>query len=966
MKSRLFAAASIAALMLGVSACATTSHSDATINAATAAARAAADAAAAAEVQSRPVVVPPLGFRERALANGLRVFTARDTSTSNVTIQVWYKVGSKDDPQDRSGFAHLFEHLMFKATENFPDETFDRLTEDVGGNNNAFTSDDVTAYHETVPANHLERLIFAEADRLGSLVVNESVFESERDVVKEEYRQGVLASPYGRLFSLFVPATIYQEHPYRRSTIGSIENLDAATIEDVRRFHATYYRPDNAYLIVSGNFDQAQLDGWIDRYFGPLTNPDRPLPANDVREPEPTGPREATFHAPNVPLPAVVLAWPTVRYDHPDRAALTVLDGILSTGESSRLYRSLVYDQQLTSQTSSSLDASQQAGALTAYAIMAEGRTPEEGLAALRAEAARLRDTPVTEAELAEARNELVASALRQRETVEDRANVLGWSLINTGDAAAADREIADLQAVTAADIQRVAQRYLTNQRSIAIRYLNADEANPVTVQAVDVTAPVRVADLAPVGRIFELLPEGRRQPMPQPGTAVEPATPAIQTFTLDSGLEVFVARKPGLPLVSARLSLPAGSAHDPSGKAGVANMTAALLTQGADGRSAPEIAAQIEQLGADIGANPGPDFTTVYANAPADVFPQAMEILADLALRPDFAVEELERQRDQALDGLRIQLSSPGPVGTATVARVIFGNAPYGAPGGGTLNSLPTRTREDVAAFHAGRYSPAGAKLVFSGDITVEEARFLAERAFGDWRAAATAPEVAARAGAAAPPRVVVIDQPGAGQAAVFVARRSIARDDADYFPLTLGNTLLGGSFTSRLNQEIRIKRGLSYGTRSGLGVRLDTGAFTASAQTRNDAAVEVAGLILAELTRLATTRPTESEMTTRQAILTGAFGSSLETVDGLGSLVAGLALYDLPMSDLAAYAGRVRAITPEQVQAAFARHLPASDASLVIVGDASTFIEALRARYPNVEVIPLTGLNLDSATLR
>jgi len=959
MKSHLFAAASLSALMLGLAACASTD--------AVAADRAAAGMGAApAAVASGDIVVPPLGFVERTLPNGLRVFTARDMATSNVTVQVWYRVGSKDDPQDRSGFAHLFEHLMFKATENFPDETFDRLTEDVGGNNNAFTSDDVTAYHQTIPANHLERLIFAEADRLGSLVVDESVFASERDVVKEEYRQGVLASPYGRLFSLFVPATLYQDHPYRRSTIGSIENLDAATIEDVRRFHATFYRPDNAYLIVAGNFDQAKLDGWIDRYFTPLTNPDRPLPANDVREPEPTGPREATFYAPNVPLPAVVLAWPAVRYDNPDRAALTVLDGILSTGESSRLYRSLVYDQQLTVQASSSLDASQQAGALTAYAIMAEGKTPEQGLVALRAEAARLRDAPVTAAELAEAKNELVASALRERETVEDRANVLGWSLINTGDAASADREIAGLQAVTAADIQRVARRYLTDQRSIAIRYLNADDANPATVQAVDVTAPVQIADLAPVGQIFTLLPEDQRDPMPTPGAAVEPATPAIQTFTLPNGLDVFVARKPGLPLVSARLSLPAGSALDPSGKAGVANMTATLLTQGAAGRSAPEIAAGIEQLGADIGASSGLDFTTLYANAPADVFPQAMAILADLALRPDFAVEELERQRDQALDGLRIQLSSPGPVGAAAVGRVVYGDAAYGTPGDGTLSSLPTLTRADVAAFHAARYSPAGAKLVFSGDITVEQARALAEQAFGDWTASATAPEASSRAGGPLPRRVVIIDQPGAGQAAVFVAQRSIARDDADYFPLTLGNTLLGGSFTSRLNQEIRIKRGLSYGTRSGLGVRLDTGAFTASAQTRNDAAFEVSGLILTELTRLAASRPTESEMTTRQAILTGAFGSSLETVDGLGSLVANLALYDLPMSELAAYAGRVRAITPEQVQAAFAEHLPTSGASLVIVGDATTFIEGLRARYPNVEVIPLADLNLDSATLR
>ena len=950
MKSRLILTACAAALMLGLPAAAPAMAQDAT----------AASAPAG-------VTVPPLGFQERTLPNGLKVYTARDTSTSNVTVQVWYRVGSKDDPQDRSGFAHLFEHLMFKATENFPDETFDRLTEDVGGNNNAFTSNDVTAYFETIPANHLERLIFAEASRLGSLVVNEDVFESERDVVKEEYRQGVLASPYGRLFSVFLPATLYQDHPYRRTTIGSIENLDAATIEDVRRFHATFYRPDNAYLIVAGNFDQAQLDGWIDRYFTPLTNPDRPLPTNDVREPEPTGPREVTYYAPNVPLPAVVLAWPTVRYDNPDRAALTVLDGILSTGESSRLYRSLVYDQQITSQTSSSLGANQQAGAMTTYAIMAEGKTPEEGLAALRAEAAKLRDTPVSAAELAEAKNELVAAALRERETVEDRASVLGWSLINTGDAATADREIASLQAVTAADIQRVAQRYLTDQRSIAIRYLNADEANAATVQDVNVTAPVQIADLAPVGRIFELLPEGQRAALPETTEPVEPATPPVADFRLDNGLRVLVVEKDGLPLVSARLSFDAGSADEIPGKPGVAIMTAALLTQGTSTRTAPQIATEIEQLGAQIGTNPGIDFNTVFANAPTDVFPQAVTLMADLVRNPVFAAEEVERQRVQGMDSMRITLSTPGPVAALAAARVIYGDATYGAPTVGTLASLPSITRDDVAAFHQRRYRPSEAMLVFSGAITEAQARTLAQSAFGDWRDTnATVDSRVSPIGAPLPPRVVVIDQPGAGQAAVTVALRGISRTDADYFPLTLGNTLLGGSFTSRLNQEIRIKRGLSYGTRSSLGVRREDGLFTASAQTRNDAAVEVADLILAELTRLATTQPTDSEMTTRQAILTGAFGSSLETVDGLGSLVANLALYDLPMSELSAYAGRVRALTPEQVQAAFAEHLPTDRASLIIVGDASTFIDALRAKHPNVEVIPLTDLNLDTGALK
>ncbi|MGH7027650.1 M16 family metallopeptidase [Brevundimonas sp.] len=948
MKTRLILTACASALLLGLPAAAFAEGSP--------------PAAATAAAQGG-VEVPPLGFHKRVLANGMEVYTARDASTSNVTVQVWYRVGSKDDPANRSGFAHLFEHLMFKATKNFPDETFDRLTEDVGGNNNAFTSDDVTAYHETVPANHLQRLLFAEADRLGSLVVNEDVFKSERDVVKEEYRQGVLASPYGRLFSVFMPETIYQAHPYRRTTIGSIEDLDAATIEDVRRFHATYYRPDNAILIVAGNFDETKLNGWVDQYFTPLKNPARPLPVNDVKEPEPGGPREATFYAPNVPLPAVVIAYPAIA----DRAALTVLDGIMSTGESSRLYRSLVYDQQIAAQIGSSPDFSQQAGNLNVYAIMANGQSPDTGIAALKAEVARFRDAPVTAAELSEAKNELIANALRERETIEDRARTLGFALIMTRDAAVADREIAEIQAVTAADVQRVARRYLTDQRGVTIRYLNADAEHPTSQQKLNVDAPVKIADLAPMGQVFALLPPEQRAAMPEPGAAVAPITPTVADFRLDNGLRVLVAPKAGLPLVSARLSFDAGTADEVAGKTGVAALTAALLSQGTTTRTAPQIATEIEQLGASVGAGSGPDFTNLYANAPTDVFPRTVALMADLVRNPAFAQEELDRQRDQTLDNLKVQLSSPGPVASQAAGRVIYGQAAYGAPGAGTLTSLPAVTRDDIAAFHAARYRPSDATLVFTGDITAGAARALAQQTFGDWRPAGAAPvPAAAPAGQVLAPRVVVIDQPGAGQAAVVAALRSVPRADDAYFPLAVGNTLLGGSFTSRLNQEIRIKRGLSYGTRSSLGVRREAGLFTASAQTRNDAAVEVSDLILAEITRLGSTQPTASEMITRKAILTGAFGQSLETVDGLGALVANLALYDLPMSDLAGYVGDVEAVDAAAIQAAFAEHLPADRASLVIVGDASKFIDALRAKHPNVEVIPLTALNLDSATLR
>jgi len=955
MKSRLFAAASISALMLGVSACATTGD--------TTAAAAPTEAAA---TPPRGIEVPPLGFARRVLPNGLQIYTSRDPSTSNVTVQVWYRVGSKDDPAGRSGFAHLFEHLMFKSTRNLPTETFDRLTEDVGGFNNASTWDDFTNYYEVVPANHLERLIFAEADRMGSLVVDADVFASERDVVKEEYRQSYLANPYNRFFGLFAPQTIYQDHPYRRPGIGSIEELNAATIDDVRRFHATYYRPDNAVLIVAGNFDQARLDGWINQYFGGLTNPTAVLPANHVVEAEPAGPREATFYGANVPLPAVMLAWRTVPYGHPDRAALTVLDGILSTGESSRLYQSLVYEQQIAAQASSSPDFAQQAGNLTAYAIMAEGESPDAGVVALRAEVARFRDEPVTAAELAEARNELIADILRNREGVDDRANAVGFALMWDGDAAAADRDVAALQAVTPADIQRVANRYLSEQRMITMRYLPADEAHPPSEQNKNVDAPVHIDSLAAAGTPTVLLPEGRRASIPAAGPEGSLATPAIADFRLANGLRVLVAPTEGVPLVSARLSFDAGTRND-GARPGLATMTAGLLTQGTATRTAPRIAAEIEGLGANVGAGAGVDFTNVFANAPANVFPQALALMADVARNPTFAAEELARQQDQTLDGLRVQLSQPGPVASQSVGRVIYGAAPYGAPGSGTVSSVPSITREDVVGFHRRWFAPEGAVLTFSGAITAEQARALAQQTFGDWTGRPAADRVpSASAGPALAPRVVVIDQPGAGQAAVVVAARGVSRTDADYFPLALGNTVLGGGYSSRLNQEVRIKRGLSYGAGSNLGARADEGVFTASAQTRNDAVPAVAELILSEIDRMGTDAISDAELGPRRAVMLGGFGRSLETVDGLGGVVANLALHGLPMSELADYAGNVRDVTPEQIEAAFARHLPGSEASLVIVGDAVQFIEALRAKYPNVEIIPLGELNLDSATLR
>jgi zinc protease len=414
--------------------------------------------------------VPPINFKQRTLANGLTVITAQERSNPTVAIQVWYKVGSKDDPDKRSGFAHLFEHLMFKSSKNMRDEQMDRLTEDVGGWNNASTSDDVTNYYEVVPSNYLETLLWAEADRMGSLNVTDKNFPSERDVVKEEYNTSVLAPPYGRLFYA-IDRDSYTTHPYHRPTIGSKEDLDAATLEDVRAFHTTFYRPDNAVLIVVGDFDQQQLDAWVEKYFGKVAKPSAPIPRVTVKEPERTAERRFNETGPNVPLPAVVVTYLVPPISSPDADALRVAESILSNGESSRLYQSLVYTQQVAAEAFGSANLRQDTGYFALGAILAGGKQPAEGERSLLAELKKMQDAPVTKAELDKAVNQLVANALRERETNSGKAFAIGNAAVIVGDAKRVNTDIERLQAVTAADVQRVMKKYFTDTNRVIITY---------------------------------------------------------------------------------------------------------------------------------------------------------------------------------------------------------------------------------------------------------------------------------------------------------------------------------------------------------------------------------------------------------------------------------------------------------------------------------------------------------------
>jgi len=385
-------------------------------------------------------------------------------------VQVWYRVGGKDDPAGRSGFAHLFEHLMFKRTLHMPDEMFDRLTEDVGGQSNAFTAEDMTAYQSEVPSNHLERLLWAEAERMAHLQVDQASFDSERKVVIEELRERVLADPYGRLFNA-LPGLAFERHPYRRPVIGSEADLNAATLDDVRRFHATYYRPDNALLIVVGDFDPAQLDGWVDRHFGPLAAPATPIPRVTEREPPRMQDARAEVKGPNVPLPAVALVWKGPPASHADATALEVAQALLSAGESARLNQALVYSARTAQAAGFSTDLYADGGLLAAYAIAASGQSLRKLEDALLAQITLLVRGKVGYDEMDKVRTQLLTAALLRRQTPQGQAGAIGQAALQLGDAREADARLARLQAVRVADVQRVLQQHVLAARRVTVDY---------------------------------------------------------------------------------------------------------------------------------------------------------------------------------------------------------------------------------------------------------------------------------------------------------------------------------------------------------------------------------------------------------------------------------------------------------------------------------------------------------------
>lgn len=452
---------------------------------------------------------------------------------------------------------------------------------------------------------------------------------------------------------------------------------------------------------------------------------------------------------------------------------------------------------------------------------------------------------------------------------------------------------------------------------------------------------------------------------LPKAGEPHQAKITKAEEKTLSNGLRVIVIERPGLPILSAQLLIKTGAESDPSKLAGLAHFTADLLKRGTTTRSAQKIAEETEALGAKIETEGVWDVTTVKLTTLSSNAQPALAIVADLVRNPAFAKEEIERQRRETLDELLMALEEPGNVAKYTASRVSLGLAPYAHPESGTPADLAHITRKEVVGLHDRAYHPSNALLVLAGNVTAPDAFALAEKVFGDWNGAAK-PTENATATAAAPARAILIDMPKAGQAAVYIAAPSISRGADDWFAGKVANALLGGGYSSWLNQEVRVKRGLSYGAGSALSTWRNGGLFIAGAQTKNESAAEVVKVVQTQIERLSKEPAPADYLKTRQNVLTGAFSRDLETNEGYVKRVGELALYGLPLDALDGYVNHVDQTTPADLQTFAEKYCTAATCNVIVAGQAKVVEKPLRALFPKLEVVPLSKLDLDSPALQ
>jgi zinc protease len=868
--------------------------------------------------------MPRLSFENYTLENGLDVILHQDHAIPVAAVNVWYHVGSQNEEPNRTGFAHLFEHIMFRGSENHPREYFLPLQE-LGANINGSTTVDRTNYYENVPSDYLALALWLESDRMGFLLpaLDENGFAVEREVVKNERRQSYENRPYGLASQEIRSALFPPHHPYHWQTIGSQADLDAASIEDVKAFFRRFYVPNNASLAIAGDIDLDATRRLVQTYFGDLP-PGTPQPRIERWLPSLDGEVRLTLED-RVQLERVYLSWVGAPRFDPDEAPLDVLVSILGEGHSSRLYRTLVYERQIARSVSAGYDAMEIAGEIRLDATVAPGVPVDEVEQALLAEVQRVREAPPEPTEIERAVNRLESQYVRQLESLGGfygRANVLNYFNVFAGDPGRLEHDFDRYQAVTPADVQRVAQRYLDDRR---VRLL--------------------ISPMAPVAASAPSGVDRRQQPGPGKPGSFQPPLPT--RLRLGNGIDVLVVEKRDVPTIATAVYVAGGGLTDPTDRPGLASLTTRLLTEGTTSRSSTRIADESEFIAAHLNVGIQREETVGRVDVLNQHWPTAIDLLGDVLTHPAFEEREVERIRRERLTDLRRIRDEPNAISERVTSSVLYGRTtPYGHPLSGREDAVSAMSRPELVAQHARVLADLRPTVVVVGDIGADAALRQLESTFGGWKAGEP-PQIDA---AFAPPSrqpttIYLVDKPGAAQSIIAAGHLSVPRLDDAYLPLVVVNMAFGGQFTSRLNLNLRVDKGYTYGYRSRFDWHLASSRFVAGGAVQT--AVTSAALVetLKEFRDLQGARPlTAEEFETAQQALVRGFPPTFETADQIAGRLLTLVHFGLPDDYYLSQVERLQAVTLDDARAAAAEHIHPDELSVIVVGDRAAIESDLR----------------------
>jgi zinc protease len=906
-----------------------------------------------------PNKLPEIKYEKYTLPNGLTVLTHEDHRLPLVAVDLWYHVGPLNERPGRTGFAHLFEHMMFEGSEHVGEKAHIKYVQSAGATDvNGTTNFDRTNYFETMPSNQLELALWLESDRMGFLMegLDRDKLTNQRDVVRNERRQGE-GQPYyvarEQVFHLLFP----KEHPYYGDVIGSHADVESARIADVRDFHQQFYTPNNASIAIAGDFDPGTLRALLTKWFGPIPAGPTVEPVTAVTPPI-TSQRRATV-TDTVHLEQVTIAWLTPPAFTPESYSIRAAAFALGGAKASRLDEALVYK----AQTAQSVTCFTQALKLTGITQCSLTAKPGVKLEDLEArfwsELGKLQqDGPTAEELEASKALDLTGkiSGLQRLGGFGGVADTLDQYNQYTGDPGFLPKDIALTEATTVASTKSAAAKYLSKDAAVVVYCIPGKKVlDDVPRSPADTDANVKIVN--PYSPEFEASQEWRKS-KPEAGPAPTLHLPVPVEFKLENGLKVLLVEEHSLPVITAEVVSRAGSDNIEPGKSGLATLTAEIMGDGTVSRDLAKLAGDQERIGTSINAFAGMDSGAIVMSALTSHSEKAMDLLADVAEHPAFRPDDVERDRKQRLVRIAQEADNVGSMATRVGPKLVFGDQPYGLSGNGTTESITALTPADITRFYADHYGPQDSALLLVGDVTRAGAEELARKYFGKWSSQAASEAHIPPPPPPQPTHVVIVDKPGAPQTALFAFGLGVPKSSPDADILDVMNYTLGASFGSRINMNLREVHGYTYGARSTFQEFRAGGGFSAGALVRTDVTAAAAKELMSEIRNFPAKPSTSEELAAAKEASIRSLPGRFETTSAIANAMNDIFIYNRPPNYYAELPAKYQAVTEADIAQVALKYLHPDQLLIVAAGDRAKIEPGLKdASLGPVEIRDIGG---------